>query len=169
MFAYNDNQLRGVKIDGAPWFVARDALMCLGVSSVGGTTRHLSGLDDDEKGKDIFLTPGGPQLLVTISRPGLLKLIARSSKPEAKAFDRWVRHEVLPQIMDNGGYVARDADVAAVVEAAPDNKARTLGLRNAFPRAGQLTLPLGLWNVPPVRPGTPPAHPKRTSGPPSGS
>ncbi len=46
-----------------------------------------------------------------ISRPGLFKLIARSSKPQAKAFDRWVRHEVLPSIMDTGAYVAADASI----------------------------------------------------------
>lgn len=55
--------------------------------------------------------------LTIISRPGLFKLIQRSNKPEAKQFDRWVRHEVLPQIMDNGGYVMKDADIEEVAEA----------------------------------------------------
>lgn len=55
---------------------------------------------------------------VVVSRPGLFKLIQRSDKPVAREFDRWVRHEVLPQIMDNGGYVQPDADVQAVAEAA---------------------------------------------------
>jgi prophage antirepressor-like protein len=49
-------------------------------------------------------------VLTFISRPGLFKLIQRSNKPEARELDRWVRHEVLPQIMDNGGYVMPDAD-----------------------------------------------------------
>jgi prophage antirepressor-like protein len=56
-----------------------------------------------------------------VSRPGLLKLIARSSKPQAKAFDRWVRHEVLAQIMDNGGYVTADADMAKAAAVATAN------------------------------------------------
>lgn len=41
-----------------------------------------------------------------VSEPGLYKLIGRSLKPEAKAFDRWVRHEVLPAIRKDGMYVA---------------------------------------------------------------
>ncbi len=34
-----------------------------------------------------------------MSEPGLYHLISRTHKPEAVAFDRWVRHEVLPSIM----------------------------------------------------------------------
>lgn len=63
------------------------------------------------------MLPGAP--VNAVSRPGLFKLISRSIKPEAKAFDRWVRHEVLPQIMDTGGYVTADANVEKVLEAAP--------------------------------------------------
>jgi prophage antirepressor-like protein len=40
---------------------------------------------------------------ILISEPGLYKLIAKSDKPQAKAFDRWVRHEVLPAIAKTGG------------------------------------------------------------------
>nr|WP_086492795.1 BRO family protein [Novosphingobium panipatense] len=45
-----------------------------------------------------------PALAQQRVRLGLFKLVQRSNKPEAGEFDRWVRHEVLPQIMDNGGY-----------------------------------------------------------------
>lgn len=38
-----------------------------------------------------------------VSEPGLYKLIAKSDKPQAKAFDRWVRHEVLRAIPKTGG------------------------------------------------------------------
>lgn len=100
MFAYNDQQLRGVKIDGEPWFIAMDALRCLGFDTrqgkLGGVTKRLTALDADEKrtirrGEDTFrplfaATPASAMTLV--SRPGLFKLIQRSNKPEAKAFDR---------------------------------------------------------------------------------
>lgn len=117
MFAYGAQQLRGVMIDGQPWFHATDACRCLGMDTSKGTHRWLAGLDSDEK--RVLTRDFAPQVLcgpkdrmaAFISRPGLFKLIQRSSKPEAKAFDRWVRHEVLPQIMDNGGYMTKDADV----------------------------------------------------------
>lgn len=41
-----------------------------------------------------------------VSEPGLYKLIMRSRKQEAKEFQRWVTHEVLPSIRKHGGYLA---------------------------------------------------------------
>ena len=51
-------------------------------------------------------TLGGPQEMVIISEPGLYKLLGRSNKPEAKRFDRWVRHDILPSIRKHGFYAA---------------------------------------------------------------
>lgn len=117
MFTFNGLQLRGIKIDGEPWFVAKDVIICLGLT-VKNVTAHLSKLDEDEKGLNPIKTPGGVQQVRMVSRPGLFKLVQRSDKPEAREFDRWVRHEVLPQIMDNGEYVTKDADVETVIQAA---------------------------------------------------
>ena len=49
-------------------------------------------------------TPGGAQEMSIISEPGLYSLILRSRKPEAKAFKRWVTHDILPSIRRTGGY-----------------------------------------------------------------
>ena len=51
-------------------------------------------------------TPGGMQELKVISESGLYALIFRSRKPEAKAFSKWVRSEVLPNLRKTGGYGA---------------------------------------------------------------
>ena len=51
-------------------------------------------------------TLGGLQPATIISEPGLYKMIQASRKPGAKAFDRWVRHEVLPSIRKAGAYRA---------------------------------------------------------------
>jgi len=115
MFAFGDHKLCAVMIEGEPWFVAADACAILCLNGGNGTQMHVAKLDADER---LLATRAGhPQLfrgsfagkMTLVSRPGLLKMIARSNKPEARKFDRWVRHEVLPQIMDNGGYVAPDA------------------------------------------------------------
>lgn len=134
MFDFNGLQMRCVWIDGEPQFVLNDVLRILGTNlnakGQPNVTVAVRGLDEDEHGLYEIQTPT-PAIphhvtrMRCVSRPGLFKLIQRSSKPEAKAFDRWVRHVVLPQIMDNGGYMARDADIAAVVAAAPANPART--------------------------------------------
>ncbi len=39
-----------------------------------------------------------------VSEPGLYSLILRSRKSEAKAFKRWVTHEILPAIRKTGHY-----------------------------------------------------------------
>lgn len=94
--------LRGLLIDGEPWFVAKDVTQILGL---GNPRTSLALLDEDEKGIHILDTPGGKQRATIISEAGLYSLILRSRKPEAKAFKRWVMHEVLPAIRKHGGYL----------------------------------------------------------------
>ncbi|MHB1643195.1 MAG: BRO-N domain-containing protein, partial [Acidithiobacillus sp.] len=70
-------------------------------------------LDDDEK-KALSITEGFIEqgfsdapigtTINLINEPGLYRLILTSRKPEAKAFKRWVTHEVLPQIRKTGKY-----------------------------------------------------------------
>ena len=100
--------IRAVNENGEPWFVAKDVCDALGIA-----TNHLRetgrGLEDDEvatlpnwEGK------GAAPLLV--SEPGFYRLVMRSRKPEAKQFQRWVTHEVLPAIRRTGGYIAAKPD-----------------------------------------------------------
>jgi hypothetical protein len=44
--------------------------------------------------------------MTVVNESGLYNVILRSDKPEAKAFKRWVTHEVLPSIRRNGYYAA---------------------------------------------------------------
>lgn len=90
---------------GEPWFVAKDACNILGID-----TNHLrEALDDDEitnlRNSEVWNQPGRAPLI--ISEPGLYKLIMRSRKPEAKEFQRWVTHEVLPSIRKHGAYMTQ--------------------------------------------------------------
>ena len=95
--------VRAVTLDGEPWFVAADVCRALGL---GNSRQTLSYLDDDEKGVITSDTLGGKQEMSTINEPGLYSLILRSRKPEAKAFKRWITHEVIPSIRKTGGYIA---------------------------------------------------------------
>lgn len=95
---------------GEPWFVAKDVCDIL---ELGNTTNALRALDEDEKTNftNCNVAQNGGRAPLIISEPGLYKLIMRSRKPEAKEFQRWVTHEVLPQIRKTGGYIpATDAD-----------------------------------------------------------
>lgn len=103
-FHYLGTAVRIVMIDGEPWWVAKDVCDVLGVQNTADTLRKI--LDDDEKGVATVYTPGGDQQMAIVSEPGLYSLILRSRKPEAKAFKRWITHEVIPSIRRTGRYVA---------------------------------------------------------------
>ncbi len=85
---------------GEPWFVAKDVCDILGMSNA---TVALQSLDDDELTK--FNLGGQHGEANIISEPGLYRLVMKSRKPEAKEFQRWVTHEVLPRIRRTGGYI----------------------------------------------------------------
>lgn len=86
-----------------PWFVGQDVCNILDTG-----TNHLREYLDEDEITNIRTTDigqNGGKAPVFISEPGLYKLIMRSRKPEAKEFQRWVTHEVLPQIRRTGGYI----------------------------------------------------------------
>lgn len=102
-------QLRAVKDEnGEPWFVAKDVCDALGIAN---NRDAIKALDDDEKNTVVISDgiQGNPNKTI-VSEPGFYKLVLKSRKPEAKAFQRWVTHEVLPSIRKKGGYIAAAAD-----------------------------------------------------------
>lgn len=88
--------------NGDPWFVAKDVCDILEISN---NRDAISQLDSDEKNTVVISDgiPGNPNKTI-ISEPGLYTLIMRSRKPEAREFQRWVTHEVLPSIRKHGIY-----------------------------------------------------------------
>ena len=105
--------VRTVLRDGEPWFVANDVLRVLAVSNSKDALRTL---DDDEKsGVDIIDPHGRKQNTNCISEAGLYSIILRSRKPEAKAFKRWITHEVVPAIRKHGGYLTPEAIEKAIM------------------------------------------------------
>jgi anti-repressor protein len=100
-FPVTGQSVRTMTIDGEPWFVASDVCAVLDISRPQDSVRYL---DDDERGRCSVDTPSGQQHMLTVSEAGLYSLILRSRKPDAKAFKRWVTHEVLPAIRKTGGY-----------------------------------------------------------------
>lgn len=90
----------GLCPDPQMWIVLADAATPLCVSSVhSGYIKHLC---EDEKGREIFSTPGGNQTLIVVSLSGLSKICARSHQARvagtmAYRFMRWVDHE-LPKL-----------------------------------------------------------------------
>lgn len=96
-------RVRTVSVDNEPWFFAKDVCDALSVA-----TNHVrESLDEDEvsnlRSTEIAPEFGGKAPLI-VSEAGLYSLILKSRKPEAKAFKRWITHEVIPAIRKTGGY-----------------------------------------------------------------
>jgi len=94
--------VRTVLKDGEPWFVAADVCRAL---EIGDTHKAVERLDDDEKGRSLIPTLGGEQELLIVNEPGLYTLVLGSRKSEARAFKRWITHEVIPAVRKHGGYL----------------------------------------------------------------
>ena len=98
-------KVRTLTIGGEAWFVAADVCKALEIEPT--ATRRL---DDDEK-NTLRLTQGtsGNPNVTIVNESGLYSLVLGSRKPEAKAFKRWVTHDVIPAIRKHGVYMTPDA------------------------------------------------------------
>ncbi|HEU4963651.1 MAG TPA: BRO family protein [Bacilli bacterium] len=102
VFNYEGRQVRTVMDEtGNPWFVAKDVCDVLAVSN---PTDALKRLDADERTLVSIEGASNGLPVNAVNESGLYSLILGSRKPEAKAFKRWVTHEVLPTIRKTGRY-----------------------------------------------------------------
>lgn len=107
VFAFEKKEVRFVSTAEKPQWVASDVCAILEIKNVGDA---LADFDEDERGIASIYTRGDDnpygQEMLTVTEPGLYRLIFKSRKPVAKRFQRWVFHEVLPAIRKTGSYSA---------------------------------------------------------------
>lgn len=94
--------VRTTMINGEPWFVAVDVCKALEIKN---SRDAMTRLDDDEKDVALTDTLGGVQTSTVVNESGLYALVLGSRKPEAKAFKRWITHDVIPSIRKHGAYI----------------------------------------------------------------
>lgn len=94
--------VRTISQGGEPWFVAADVCRAL---EIGNPSDAMRRLDEDEKALVSIegMSRGNDQTNI-VNEPGLYSLVLGSRKPEAKAFKRWITHEVIPAIRRHGAY-----------------------------------------------------------------
>lgn len=110
--------VRTLTVDGEPWFVARDVCRALGLEQV---SRAMSRLDEDEGGVLKVTHPQNPDKTIElngVNESGLYHLVLCSNKPEAKAFKRWITHEVIPAIRKTGAYAVSGTPMMTAEQAA---------------------------------------------------
>lgn len=101
-------EVRSLKIEDEPWFVASDVCKALNIKNATDTLKRL---DDDERARFNLGRQGEANI---INEYGLYNLILASRKPEAKQFKRWITHEVIPSIRKTGIYQIPTDPMAAL-------------------------------------------------------
>ena len=98
-------QLRGMTIEGEPWFVGKDVAQVLGYKDA---SKAVCDRVDKEDKTTLPIQQCGfnyKSQTTFINESGLYSLILSSKLPKAREFKRWVTAEVLPQIRRTGGYI----------------------------------------------------------------
>jgi anti-repressor protein len=134
-FMFGGRPVRVIIRDGEPFWIAKDVCDALGINN---SRMAISRLDADEK-NTVSLTDGiresrGNPNFIVVSESGLYALVMGSRKREAKAFTRWVTHEVLPAIRKHGAYLT-PAAAHALIESPKSEAAR---LASIFARNREL-------------------------------
>lgn len=100
-FNASNQQVRSVIINGEPYFVAKDICDILQLTDV---CKSVERLDEDERLIRKVFVSGQNRDVTMVNESGLYNLIFRSTKPEAKAFRKWVTSELLPTLRKTGEY-----------------------------------------------------------------
>ncbi|MFC0559660.1 BRO-N domain-containing protein [Halalkalibacter alkalisediminis] len=106
VFSFDGVNVRTVVVDEEVYFVAKDVCDVLDIKN---TTQAIQKLDDDERAMFNIGRQGEANV---VNEYGIYNLVFSSRKKEAKEFQRYVRHEILPSIRINGMYVDDDATSA---------------------------------------------------------
>ena len=99
-------EVRTTVIDGEPWLIGKDVAAALGYSNASKAV--MMHVDSEDKRKEMLEADSQNGNVVTatmlINESGLYSLVLSSKLPTAKAFKRWITHEVIPAIRKTGGY-----------------------------------------------------------------
>jgi len=101
VFDYTGKQVRTVMINDEPWFVLKDVCDVLDLSD---TNKVAERLDADDLTRIEIVSGGQNRNMYAVNEYGVFDAVLQSRKPEAKAFKRWLTHEVLPSIKKHGIY-----------------------------------------------------------------
>ena len=99
-------KIRTIVIDNEPWFVGKDVATALGYAKPeNAIANHV---DEEDKTSTLIQGSGSnyKSKTIVINESGVYSLVFGSKLPTARAFKRWVTHEVLPAIRKTGSYHA---------------------------------------------------------------
>lgn len=96
-------EIRVVTIAGEPWFVAKDIAERLDYIW-NGSTRIEHVPEEWRRVTSVVTLRGDAQEMAVLSEQGMYFFLARSDKPKALSFQKWIAGEVIPAIRKTGSY-----------------------------------------------------------------
>lgn len=123
-FQYKDNPVRTIWIDGKPWFVLSDLCSVLNLTTPAKVVSRLE--DGMSSTHPIPDSLGRIQHMTIVNESGMYRVVLRSDKPEALAFQAWITDDVLPSIRKTGSYSLPGAAPAPTTEDRALTRARQL-------------------------------------------
>lgn len=109
-FDFKGRRVRTLTFEtGQTWWVLKDVCDALELSN---PSRVAQRLDSDEVTKfnpKAGLGSRSNEPVNIVNESGLYKIVLRSDKPQARDFQRWVTHDVLPSIRQHGAYMSNEA------------------------------------------------------------
>lgn len=101
-------QVRTVLINGQVMFAATDVAKCLGYANPQKAVRdHCKSAGVNEMDTP---TNGGIQKVKFITKGNVVRLVASSELPQAEKVESWIFDEVIPTVLETGGYISTKAD-----------------------------------------------------------
>lgn len=145
LFAYQDQQVRTVTVDGEPRFVLTDVCSILGLTNPSMVAGRVD--PDALSTAEVIDSMGRVQPARTVDETGLYEVIFMSRKDEARTFKRWVTTEVLPTIRRTGSYSVAPVLPQSYTEALRELLANVEAKEQAEARAKELEVPAQAWDV----------------------
>lgn len=110
-FAFEEKLVRTLLDEqGEPWFVAKDVALALGYQWNG--FKNIQHVPEEWRLVESVSTSFGEKQTWFLSEQGLYFFVARSDKPAALPFQRWLAGEVLPSLRRTGRYALTEQDKA---------------------------------------------------------
>lgn len=94
-------KVRFICLDGKPYAVGKDVAIALGYKKPSNALKQHC----RRRRKESILTNGGVQVMSVIPQGDIVRLVSRSHLEGAPKFESWIFDEVIPQILETGGYI----------------------------------------------------------------
>lgn len=102
-------QVRTIVVNAQVLFAATDVAKCLGYANPkDAVIRHCK--SDGVVFCDLIDTMGRNQKAKFITKGNVIRLVASSELPQAKKVESWIFDEVIPSVLETGGYIATKND-----------------------------------------------------------